>query len=282
MSIFVSSGTKLAAGSGRTVHITAPRLTTVRTGGGAVSTTLSARQGVDVANALTLTAAGTGTGVFAAAAVQGAIPVVMNAPAAADLSGMRFNIPIFPIMETLSANPQAVSLPTMVWRLQVMVAFPALAGAIGVNTDLGLVAMPFNNSSINNGGVNRAGIMFGPVSDTQIGLRIRRVNAGALTLQRDLTFAQANVTDHTKFNVWELRFISATSTQPAQLKALINGVQFGNPIDCSAAAAIVPAIDNNGNGFSFGVSNGNPLGGAYAFRVTEMHYIISAFEDDAG
>lgn len=279
MGISVASGTKLARGSGRTFHLMYPQIGVSRVLNNAPNTNGSFRQGPTIAGIVSIGAAGTGTTVVVAAATQNAAPIEMRCPLAADKSFMKFTQHFYPILDQLGNDTQPDN-PQWVYRFLVLAAFPLMGGALPGAADNGLLILAQNQTTME--GI-RAGVSFGPTSNTQIGLRVRRVNGGGLTVDRNLTFAQAAVNDVTKFNLWELRLSNADSHGGAQLKGFINGRQFGAPIDCGSAAAIFPAIDVGGGGFvgfSFCFNNVSP-GAAYSNFFNEQHMIIAQTEDDS-
>lgn len=274
----VASGVKLAPGSGRTMHVVIPAYDASRASGGALAVTGTARQGTPVASAATLTASGTGTTTYQAAA-QGAIPIRIRAAAGTDLAGVQSIMTACPILDRLAVNP--VLWPAQVYRFICMARFTAIA-AVGAQTDYGLSILPVSSTSMDFQGTNRAGIKFGPIDANTFQLAIRRVAAGAYTLQRNTTFVAAGVADITKLHQYEMRILSADATNNALLKIFIDGNQIGAAVDLGSTAAIAPAIDANGSGWRFGLFNASPSASPCDIFVTEMHTIVSASEDDAG
>lgn len=282
MAITVASGVKLAAGTGRTFDGFWPPVGTSRVTAGVPSTAGTFRQGPAAAAGLVaITTAITGTVTYQK--YKEAAPARFRCVAAAtDIAAVKYAFPFYPQLQQV--EDLQVGNPSTVFRFLCVAAYgAALAGAIGANADLGLEIIPQNNTTMNASGGTRAGIMFGPVSATEIAIRSRVAAAGALTELTKMTAAAAGVTDITKFNLYELRVVNATNAQPAQLKAYINGAAFGNAIDMDAASAQTMAIDAGGGGFmgwefSFANSQTEDNYDAYAL---ETHMIISAAEDDA-
>ena len=278
----VATGVKLPAGAGRSIHFTWPNFGVSRLPGNAPGAAGTYRQGSGTnTNGASFLAGGTGTQLYAVA-TQGAAPIALNMVAAADVSGIKCTFPFYPILDQLGNNP--VGNPWNVFRFIVVARFPALGGAIPAGADLGLQILAANQTSLAG---TRGGVQFGPIDAANIALQVRRVNGGGLTLNRQLTFAQAGVADPSKFNVWELRMSNASLSGGAQLKAFINGVQFGAAVDCGSAAAIFPAIDVGGGGFigfcfNFIVGALGAGFAPYALQCIEWHMIVSATEDDAG
>lgn len=280
MAIFVASGTKLASGSGRTFHEWWPSFVETRNTAGAGYTNSAARQGINAAGGASVATGGASGSAAIAGIFKGTIPVRFRNLVAGDLVDLTFGRYFYPMTEQRGDND--VGNPMRVFRYLADVAYPALGGALGAAADLGMELRCGNISSMNNGAL-RPGVMFGPVDANNIGLRIRLAFGGAYTLDRQMTFAQAGVTDITTFNLWELRIVGGDKAGPAQLKAFINGRQFGANVVMGAAAAIVPAPDAAGggfNGYQWRFINTNT--GAYDCYVNQVHSIISAFEDDGG
>jgi hypothetical protein len=279
MGLSTSSGTKLPAGAGRTYELIYPQVGQSRITAGAPGTTGTYRPGPTQTAVAAFLVGGTGTQTFSGT-FAGAAPIAVACAAAADLSGVKMSFPFYPVLETSGKTRKGD--PTHVYRFVVRAAFPALAGAIPAGADLGLELYTANATSIIAGA--RPGAMFGPTGAAEIGLRVRPLAAG-FAVDRRLAVGDAiGVTDYTKMNEYELRLVNSDASGPAQLKAFINGVQFGAPIDCSQAAANFPLITAGGGGFlgyAFGFVNGNP-GVAYTCFLEEAHLIVSATEDDAG
>lgn len=280
MGLSVASGSKLAAGSGRTSHIYFPNIDNNRQALGAVGTNATYRNGILYSGGHTTTVGGaSGAARWHNAQLQGAWPGRIENVVAGDLAEWGIVTNYFPLLEQLGNND--IGNPSKVIRFIAVLAYPLLGGALGAAADLGMEIRVGNIASLNNG-ATRPGIMFGPVDAGLIGLRIRKAFGGAYTLDRQLTFAQAGVVDITKFNVWELRIVSADAAQPAKLKALINGVQFGNPVDMSAAAGILFDHAVAGGGFAgWKLRLMNTNTGNYTFYCNEYHAITAADESDA-
>lgn len=135
-----------------------------------------------------------------------------------------------------------------VYRFCVLAAFPALAGAIAAGADLGLELLPGNVASMNNG-ANRPGIMFGPTDANKIGLRTRGSFGAAYASDQELTLAQLGLASTNQWMLWELRIVFGDANGPAQLKAFINGKQFGAAVVWDQAGAILPNYISAGGGF---------------------------------
>lgn len=154
------------------------------------------------------------------------------------------------------------------------------AGAIPAGADLGLELTPGNVSSMNNG-ANRPGIMFGPVSDTQLGIRARFQFVAGYTVNDAKTFAQCNITNINKFNLYELRVIGATGAASAQLFAYVNGQRAFGPYSFSTAAALLPGYDSSGGGFfslNWRVMNSQMQAPGYNLYINRAHSILAPTE----
>lgn len=165
--------------------------------------------------------------------------------------------------------------------LQAILAYDVpQAGAIPAAADLGLSLHPGNVTSMNNG-ANRPGIMFGPVSDTQLGFRARFQFVAAYTVNDAKTFAQCGITDITKFNLYELRVTGATGAQSAQISALVNGVRVFGPYSFATAAALLPGYDSSGGGFfslNWRFINSQMQAPGYNVYINRIHSVLAPNE----
>jgi hypothetical protein len=186
-----------------------------------------------------------GTGVIATA-FNGADCIQFLNGAAGDLADLK-GPGVHPAIDQLAAGVVADPFER-VMRYVGVCAFPALGGALGAAADLGLELRPGNVASMNNG-ANRPGVMFGPIDANTIAFRGRATFAAAYTFNEQFTLAQLGLASYDTWLVWELRVISADATGPAQLKAFLNGRQFGTTKLFGSGAALLPGPSAAGGGF---------------------------------
>lgn len=282
MGLSVGSGVKQAPGAGRTEHLIYPPTERNRNTGAGPGNDVTARPGIYLTGRATVaTGGGTPGSCGARGLYKGAYPWTYRNTIAGDSIKTNAGGDFYPLLEALSNDINPYD-PSHVFRFLAITAFPALGGALGATAEVGLELLPGNVASMNSG-ATRPGVSFGPIDAAgTIALRVRKAFAGAYTLDRQLTPAQMGVVDITNWNIWELRLVSADSHGAGQLKAFINGRQFGASVDCSAAAGIMFALDAAGGGFigfHWHLINSNT--GAYDFHCNEQHFIRAATEDDA-
>lgn len=280
MAITPSTVFKASPGSSRIYDVHWPQLGVQRILGTFPATTATTRGGVAITSATQVVTGGTGTQTLAVS--QGQAMCQLTVAAAPDVSGWSWASPIgsiYPLLDIVGGVPP-FGFPQLVYRAICVIAYPAFGGAIPAGADVGMGMYAVNATSL---GGTRAGVLFAPRDNATMGLGVRRVNGGAYTVDRTLTLAQAGITDLTKPNVYELRISSATNSAAAQLKAFVNNVQFGNAIDCGTPAALFPAIDVGGGGFTgfhFGICL-NAIGFAYTLSFSSCHLMVASAEDDS-
>lgn len=282
-----SSNFAFAPGSARVVHLVyPPPYGSARQDNASSGTGLLVHYGSGTSGmAISIGGSGTST-TLAIANPANSVPVRLRTTALAnDVAQIQFGN-AFPLIERLPTTIPVT--PSYSYRLIVIAAFQALPGALGANQDLGLEILPGNVSTMNVG-ATRPGIMFGPTDATHIGLRIRQTFGGGFTLDRELTFAQAGVSNISNWNVFELRMVSAVQAGVGGvLRAFVNGVPFGAAVDMSTPAGIFPVLSQAGggfNGFCYRITNGNVgnlIAGTYDFFFNEAHLIVSPTEDNSG
>lgn len=266
-------------GATRFLDFTFPAFLTARTTGAFPATTGQSRlSGNSVAGAVSQTSGGTGTQGLVKYNNQASCTLV-NA-AGPDLSAVTWALPIvYPFLDRLGGGADFNSVyDLVVWRCQFIMAFPNIPGSIPAGADIGMLMCAANQTNLNG---TRGGVLFGPRDNNTIGLGVRRVNGGGYTVDTTMSLAAAGIADLTNFNLYELRLLNATPTRNALLKAFINGVQFGGAIDCGTSAALFPAIDVGGGGFTgfkFGVAI-QALGFAYTMHFAQTNMIIAQTED---
>lgn len=232
--------------------------------------------GSTIAGAISQTSGG--TGVQSSTVYKNQLAGSLVNVAGPDLSGMGWSSAIiYPFLDKLSTDWTA-PYPLVVWRYLWLMAFPNIPGSIPAGADIGCLICTSNQTTLNG---TRPGVLFGPRDNNTIGLGVRKVAAGAYTVDVTQTLAQCGIADLTNFNLFELRIINGNAQRGALLKAFINGGQFGPSIDCSAAAGLFPVIDAGGGGFDGFRSSAaiQALGFAYTMHVASTHFIISATED---
>ena len=128
------------------------------------------------------------------------------------------------------------------WSLKLTAAFPALAADIDM--DVGIVLGCGGTSSLNYGAVNgpgtltQAGLIFGPTGNGHIALRARAVIGGAETISEQV--AAALTPDLTKFNTFEVQFITGSASTDPVVFGLVNGVVVTARYALTAAAGLFP------------------------------------------
>jgi len=99
-------------------------------------------------------------------------------------------------------------------RFAALMAWDTLSGT--VTGDLGMLIAPGNNNKVINS--TQAGIEFGPLDATHIGVRVRAVDGGALVYSQALSVQPV----YTEWNLYEIRVIGATNNVAAQCKFFVN------------------------------------------------------------
>lgn len=279
MAITPSTISKEAPGSSRIFDAHWPQFNLTRVAGTFPTTTATIRGGVAFTGATQVISGG--TGVQTCVVYQNQAMCTLRTVAGADISGFSWAGTlgsIYPLLNIVGGVP--VNLPPLVYRHIAVMAFPNIPGVIPAGGDFGMIMCAVNQTTL---GGTRAGAMIGPRDNNTIGFGVRRVNGGAYTVDRTFTLAQAGITDLTKPNVYEMRITCANQSSAAQLKGFINGVQLGNAIDCGTPAALFPAIDVGGGGFTgfhFGIALNAP-GFAYDLHFSSVHMMVASTEDDA-
>lgn len=153
------------------------------------------------------------------------------------------------------------------WRILAILAFDGSGLGSG---DLGLeVGANLNYNIITALG---PGFRLAPTAAGQISFQVRQSGGGGLTINQ--VVANVDVND---WHAYELRFIGATSTADAVVKALVDGVQVA-----SAGYGAGTLLPNWGNGAVVGYSIGIGNRGANAAFVAAMGLQVSAAATEAG
>lgn len=188
-----------------------------------------------------------GVGSGSAVGPNGAVSVQLLNAAAGDLADVKAP-PLTGQLGQLAAGVLADPFER-VFRFVGLLAFEPLPGALGAAADYGLELLPGNVASMNNG-ASRPGVMFGPTDAGTISLRTRQAFAGGYTSTQSFTLAQLGLASYNQWMLWELRVLFGDANGPAQLKAFLNGKQFGNAVQWGAAAGnLLPTYIGAGGGF---------------------------------
>jgi hypothetical protein len=107
------------------------------------------------------------------------------------------------------------------WEFSAILAYDALPGAVAATGEVGLVIGAGNNTRpMFATGPTQAGIVFGPTNTGVMSVRVRTTDAGAVALNQNVTAP----TDMTEWHRYAIRIISASGTNEAQCKFLVDGV----------------------------------------------------------
>lgn len=205
-----------------------------------------------------------GAGPVLQALFAGAACASLGSTGAGNYSGRTFNT-------NISFFTERVGGPVLdewsCWSLRLAAAYPALA--VAIDMDVGIVLGCGGTSSsiyqtVNGEGATLdPGLIFGPIGNGRVGLRARATAGGALTINE--TVALALTPDLTKFNTYEVQFITGSDSTDPVLFGLINGQVVTGRYALTAAAGLFPgpASGSGTNMWGYSFNFGNRTGGVY-------------------
>lgn len=240
----------LPIGAGRTVHKVYPAIGTGRSlGQGGTTGNLTPRPGsVDYAD-IVQGSFGIGGATTSLRAILGTAAIVLtDTGGAGEGTFVGFGDYFWPFIEALDGSFSTADVNCLRFSAILAGAFAGDAAS-----DVGIQIVPGGPTG---GGQVFAGlssgIQFGPRGPARVSLRVRRAQAGVLTVDQDVAPAfMASITPN-HWNEYEVRILGASKGTAAALKCLVNGIQVIPTISFAAATALLPGVikvgaPNNGS-----------------------------------